>query len=86
MSRLKTDPRYRHQTEDDGEIDPVGRIATDRNLIEPDAIKSNMKFNEMQAGLDLGFERTLANTIPKIETEIFQGETNLNSDGNDQKN
>lgn len=59
-------------------------METERNLIEPDDVKTKVKYNEMQAGLDLGFEKTLANTIPKVETDIFQGESNLNSDGGEQ--
>ena len=55
-------------------------METERNLIEPDDVKAKAKYNDLQAGLDLGFEKTLANTIPKVETDIFQGESNLNSD------
>lgn len=54
---------------------------TERNLIEPDDVKSRVKSYEIQAGLDLGFDKTLANTIAKGETDIFQGPSNLNSDG-----
>ena len=58
LSRLKTEPHYNHQLEDDGALaeEDMRRMETERNLVEAtDDVKSKVRNNEEQAGLDLGF-------------------------------
>lgn len=47
------------------------RLETERNLVDADDGNNKIRQSEIQAGLDLGFEKTLAHTMPKMDSDIF---------------